>query len=524
MNIIENNPFRIFGVPSNASAKEIAASQSKLKAYMAASKKVSFPLDSIGGMPPVIRNADFVGHAAASINLLQDRLKHALFWFIKPEDSIGSMAWDYLLKGDTAKAIELFSKRETIAALLNQGVLAFLSGNNVAGINSIGRIIHDDGMRRSFVCEVTDDAFQISEDDLAELFFSTIFTEVDAFAVFQNMEGSASPWTMDHVRKYSIQKPFAFIEDAIAKAKSTKGEEPKVWWEAGKELSNSTHRVRLQLIGLVGEDDNAYMRLADKLANQILQCSINYFNNSDESRVNVLNAKKLAEYSSKVAKGKLIKDRCDEAVKVLNQKEKDLPPEGVEQEAKDILRELKDFCQKPDKIEHSVALLNNTKPKLQAMKTKLGATNSYYLKMSSQVVNNALHNVIAEVNVSQETLTSMAKEYPSIGSLGLDLIRPTFKAAWAAIQLMDQFDLEESLKDRYNNNRNTLKNLCNQIGISTSVYRPSANSQRSYTSSSSYSQTSSSSSSSDDFWENYGGCLIQILIYGFIAICVATCS
>lgn len=490
MDKIKNNPFRILGVPSNASAKEIAANQSKLKAYLAASKTVSFPLDCVGGQPSLERDTASVGQATANINLPQDKLTHALFWFIKPEDSVGSMAWEYLVKSDEEKALELFSKRDTFAALVNRSVLAFIAGDNIAAITCMGKMIQNDDMRTGFVNAVAGDTIQISEEELAETFFSKVFETIDAFDIFQKIGDSIDSWIAGYIRKYSIQKPFKFIEEAIAKAKSVKGDNSKLWGEVGKELSNSTHKIRLQLIDIVGTVDSSYQRLADKLANQILQCSINYFNNSDGSREYVLNAKKLAEYATKVAVGKLTKDRCEQAVETLAKKEKNLPPAGVEQEAIAIFKELKDFCEKPDKIEHSVTLLNNTKPKLQAMKAKLGVTNSYYLKLSSQVVNNALHNVIEEVNTSLE----FAKQYSSLGIVGMDLIKSTVKTAWNTTLLMDQFDMDVALKERYKANRKTLKDL--------------------------YNKTRGTS----DFWDEFGGCIIQIIIYGIIGLCIATCN
>lgn len=491
MDKIKNNPFRILGVPSNASAKEIAANQSKLKAYLAASKTVSFPLDCVGGQSPLIRNTEFVGQATASINLPKEKLTHALFWFVKPEDPVGSMAWEYLVKSDEEKALELFSKRDTFAALVNRSVLAFITGDNIAAIICMGKMIQNDDMRTGFVNTVAGDTIQISKEELAETFFSKVFEEIDAFDVFQNVGDSIDFWVVENIRKYSIQKRFEIIENAISKARATKGDESKIWEEAGKELSNSTHRIRLRLIALVGANDVDYQRLADKLANQILQCSINYFNNSDESREYVLNAKKLAEYATKVAVGKLTKDRCEKAVETLTKKEKDLPPTGVEQEAIAIFKELKDFCEKPDKIEHSVTLLNNTKPKLQAMKAKLGVTNSYYLKLSSQVVNNALHNVIEEVNTSLE----FAKQNSSLGIVGMDLIKSTVKTAWNTTLLMGQFDMDVALKERYKANRKTLKDL--------------------------YNKTRGTSG----FWdEGCIICIIQIIIYGIIGFCIATCN
>lgn len=523
MKLIEQNPFRTLGVPSNALARVIEANRSRLKAFLRVNRPVSFPLDCVGGLSSPTRNVDLVEQAITCINLPKDKLTHAFFWFIKPDDSIGSMAWEYLLKGDVSKADELFAKRDTFSSLINRGVLSFISGKGSDGIKHFCKVIQDNEMRDGFAKAINGETFQISEDEIAEIFFTSIFEELDAFEIFQDIGNFDDQWAIDHIRKFAIQKPIAIIEEAICKAKSTQGDNPIVWWESGNELLDSTQKIILQLATLLGNQDPQYQRIADKLANQILQCSISYFNSSDEGRGFIVNAKKLAESAAKIAMGKLATDRCNKAVETLTKKERDLPPIEVEAEAIAIFNELRAFVKKPDKIEHSVTLLNNTKPQLQVMKTKLGVTNSYYLKLSTQVVSNALHNVIEEVNsVQNSTLGS------SLGSYFLNEIRSCFKAAWNATLLMDKFDIDDTFRYRYNTNRQTLKNLCEQIGISTNTYagtfnssRLTSNSTSSFTSSS---NTSSSSGSSSDFWDDYGGCLIQLIIYGIIAICIATCS
>lgn len=494
MNIIEQNPFRILGVPSNASAREIAANQSRLKAYLAASKAVSFPLDSIGGLPAINRTTENVSQAISFINLPQDKLRYALFWFLKPEDSVGTMAWEYLIKGDENKAIELFSKRDSAASLINRGVLSFVKGNNTDGLRLLCEMIHCENFRTEFVNIIAGDTFQTTEDEIVDQFLSTLFEEIDALKIYQAIEGYADKRIVEKVRKYAVEKPIALIEEAIAKVKDIKGEDPNVWLKAGKTLSDSTRKFLLQVQQMLGNSDLQYQHLADKLANQILQCSINYFNNSDERRTPVTNAKQLAEYAAKIAVGKMTKDRCDKAVNTLKDKECDLPPAEVEQEVFAVFEELRNFCNKPDQIEHSVTLLNNTKPKLQIIKTRLGASNSYYLKLSTQVVGNALHNVIAEVNSAQNNLSG----YSTMGIYALELIKPTFQAAWKATLLMDQFDIEADFRSRYNTNRNTLRGLCGQLGIST------------YT-----------SNNSDTDWGTIIGWIIGITVF---IICLATCN
>lgn len=191
-------------------------------------------------------------------------------------------------------------------------------------------------------------------------------------------------------------------------------------------------------------------------------------------------------------------------------------------------------------------MLNNTKPHIQSIKRKLGVSNSYYLKISTQVVGNALSNIIAEVNEAQ-SIFSADKDDPNAtlaAILGITHVKSVLEEAWKATKIMDGFDMESEYKNgRYNENRSILKGLCDQLGVSTSAYTSSSSSSRptqrkptstarssasttniasanrQTTSTNSYSSSSSNSSSNN-------GCLIAFIVWivlGCIAgaICVA---
>jgi hypothetical protein len=184
-----------------------------------------------------------------------------------------------------------------------------------------------------------------------------------------------------------------------------------------------------------------------------------------------------------------------------------------------------------------VALLNITKPHLQSIKNKLGATNSYYLKLSTKIISNALHNVVEEVNAVQNDpqIELRMQLGMRLDSTSMLKIKDVFREAWKATLIMDDFDLEPSFISHYNENRNTLKTMCNQLGISTYVSRPSTISRPSPKLSASTSSTrnsaqsrpstahSSSSGSSSSSDENYG-CIVWIfvaLIVGAIGAAMA---
>ena len=90
MDIIINNPFRILGTFSNASAKDIIANVSKAKAYLKVGKSIAFESDLPTLLPTIERTNETIERALAMINQTNDRLLYGLFWFIKdsPVDEI----------------------------------------------------------------------------------------------------------------------------------------------------------------------------------------------------------------------------------------------------------------------------------------------------------------------------------------------------------------------------------------------------------------------------------------------------
>ena len=81
MNSILNNPYRIAGIISNASAREIQSRKGKISAYAKVGKEITseydFPfLDSLQ------RSSTIIDKAFSDIEQNQNKVVHSLFWFI----------------------------------------------------------------------------------------------------------------------------------------------------------------------------------------------------------------------------------------------------------------------------------------------------------------------------------------------------------------------------------------------------------------------------------------------------------
>lgn len=513
-----------------------------MAAFAKVGKEVAFPNDfaTILTDKP-IRTPDSIAAANTAINLDKDQLKYALFWFISgsPMDDI---ALKHLQAGNSEKAEEIFQKKETYSSLINSGVLAFIDGNIATGFNNISKVIHNSAHRAELLQALGIANLQLSEDDLAQLAITELLKEVPASKLL-----SACTNATDRaiVGKSALDEPISAINSAIAVAKNADTKSPEASLAAGTKLMNSTKAPLKTVEDIAGASSPQYQMVADNVAKQVLQCGINYYNNAPDSDVeSPRKAMVLQSYALSIAVGQVTKDRCKENYDILKQAVDNMPPAEVAIESRKVKEELRKFCQLPDKISHAVTLLNSTKPLLQTIKSKLGATNSFYLSLSTQVVGNALHNIIEKVNQAQNYFMAVIKAVKESGIdpsllnyIGDDhspakiidnKVKPVMREAWNATVLMDSFDMESDFKtNRYNPNRQSLKEMCESLKISTRVSTPRPSTPRVITSRTTIPQattkstktttsTSSVNSSKKEWYEN--GCLVALIAWVVIGV------
>lgn len=532
MKIIQNNPYRLLGVYSNSPLKERLSNNNKLKAFLKVGKEASFPLDCIKLLPHLHRTEESVSSAEAMLTLPADQIKYAQFWFIK-QSPLDEVAFNHLLNGETEKALSIWAKKDYVSSLQNRSVCALMQSDVAEALCCLTRLYNSDEYLREFVIAVTGDDSNYSQELLTHSLLDTLCEEFDVYEILPSL--SDTSWK-EYVGQRTVTPLIQSIEEEIALAKKTKGEGCTVRLNAGNKLKNATRENLQTLKQLLPVDDIRYQMIADKLGIEILQCGIDYYNGSDATDA-ARNAMILQKYALSIVVGKLAKDRCQENVNILQKIIDNLPPSEVFMEDRAIHEELRKYCLLPDKICHAVTLLNNTKPHIQSIKRKLGVSNAYYLKISTQIVGNALSNVIAEVNEAQ-SIFSADKDDPNDTLAAILHLKSVLKEAWKATRIMDDFDMEVDYKcGRYSQNRSILKGLCEQLGFSTSTYTPSSSSSRptqreptstarSYasttnrasanrqtTSTNNYSSSSSNSSSNN-------GCLIAFIVW-IVLGCIA---
>lgn len=506
MNILQNNPYRQLGVYSNSPTKERLANHNRMKAFLKVGKPVSFPLDAPQYLSSINRTETSVADAEAKLTLPKEQILYAQFWFVKmtPLDDV---AFNHLFADEIDKAEEIWQKRECASSLQNRIVCALMCSKYAEAISLAETLYNNTQYVNQLVVAVIGTGGNFNVSDLTFSFIDILCDEIGA--------GKLLPFTTNvtwegYIKEKAVEPIIVHIQDAIGVAKKSKGKGVTARYEAGKVLMERTKQLTLQLRNLLSSSEIQYQTIVDKLGLEILQCGIDYYNDSEEPDA-AKNAMMLQRYAKGIVVGQMAKDRCKENVDILQKIIDNLPPLEVFAEDRAIRKELHKYSSLPDKISYAIELLNNTKPLLQTIKEKLGRNSGYYLKISTLVVSNALSNVVAEVNQAQNYISVLhdkgidgrmlaimeqinGTSFDTLKKLKADLVKAA-NEAWRATKLMDLFDKETDFKNRYDKNRQTLKELCESLGISTSTLVPTT--------------------TGDTNW----GCLIAITIGVIILIC-----
>ena len=452
MNILQNNPYRLLGVYSNSPTKERLANHNRMKAFLKVGKSVSFSLDMPQYLSSINRTEASVADAEAKLTLPKDQILYAQFWFIK-KTPLDEVAFNHLFAGEIDKAEEIWRKRESVSSLQNLIVCALMCGKYARAISIAETLYSNTQYINQLVAAVVGMGGNFNVSDLTFSFIDVLCDEIGANKLLSFITNAT--WK-DYIKDKAVKPIISHIQDAIDVAHKSKGKGAVARYEAGKVLMEKTKQSASQLKGLLSSSDIQYQTIADKLGLEILQCGIDYYNDAEEPDA-ARKAMVLQHYAESIVVGQMAKDRCKENVDILQQIIEALPPSEVLTEDFAIKEELRKYCKLPDEICYAVTLLKNTKPHLQAIKDKLGITNKYYLNISTQIVSNALHNLIEEVNAAQKQTTSKTKK--------------ALREAWNTTLIMDTFDMDQDFRNnRYASNRSVLKDLYERYNVASHPY------------------------------------------------------
>lgn len=468
MNILQNNPYRLLGIYANSSARDQLASIHKLEAYLRVGRQTALPLELPGFFPVEEKTVDGIKDAAAKLALPQSKLHYAQFWFLKI-DQFDEIAFKHLLDGDIAKAMDIWSKHESVSSLQNRIVCSLIQNNVHDVVRYAEKLYGNTGYIAQFVSSVVGEGIGVTTDNLGTDFIDALADEIDSGKL---LPAISLPTWQQHIKQKSVAPLLSSIQEAIDKSKQSRGKGAEARLEAGNSLMRQAKPLLTKLQGILAQTDLQYQSIADRLANEVLQCGIDYFNNSEDDDA-PQKAMVLQKYALSIAAGPMAKDRCKENVKIL---EGFGPEYKVRKQIERIAKRLNDFKDESTspfkaftgnknsyiQIEQFV---NSCRSDLIAIRDVLGGSANLYINLSSAVASAAINAIVENINAAQQ-MASIS----SVGSSERTSLKDDVTKAKSVMRSISSLDMSVQCRNYFNKNNATLNRIYNQINNSGGCY------------------------------------------------------
>jgi hypothetical protein len=194
MNTIEQNPYRILGLLVGATAREQTRQIIRLKQYVDAGQEppedFSFPV-----LGKFQRTVESIEVASSKLNLDDDKINAAMFWFYKGNDITDEPAFEALKEGDIATAKSIWEKliigtnedgkrywkevtKKNHSAFHNWFILEFIMSKTIGSLSANIKFLDSDFVN-DFKNLIADITYQTSKKDLQLSFLQQFLFEIE---------------------------------------------------------------------------------------------------------------------------------------------------------------------------------------------------------------------------------------------------------------------------------------------------------------------------------------------------------
>ena len=463
MKQVLQNPFRVLGLPVTATDRQIAKRVMEAETYLEMGKTLKVESE-FAWMPPVTRSIESIKDAQGRLHRLEDRSFHAMFWF-HAQDPVDELSLEVLKDGHYEKAISLLSKRPSLSNLINLYVLHFaLSGINdtdsqeqlFRGLQVAGEVFSSTVALEAFVRKAQWDRFEhgrviqemhheairkvAGKNSLLSLPVQEIRRFLSSIAPFPQERRN---WVEDRF----VDECRTAVESAVALCHKDRGHSPEDAIDHGNRLVRETRAKLGKLAGIISASDTRLTMLYDQVAEEALQCSIDYHNyvmdQDTDDELSLQPSVDLAKTAGDLAHGSVIKRRIQENLVIaIEHAENQTQQKRTSRPIKEFFAAL-EALPKPDRLRQDMywglaltveRFLVRVKPPLVELRGELGPQDEAYLKLSSLAVHVSLALLIEFANATRDwnkTLTLM--------------------------RTLGQFDMDASARARYRPNLATIE-------------------------------------------------------------------
>ena len=464
------NPYQTLGLSANASKKEIEKRRSRITALRKLGREIRFDADIALG-DSIRRDEEALDQAFRLMGTDEERMAHAHFWFVSmaPWDDI---ALEHLRKGHVADARTVWEKvtknkpvrKTNVSGYHNLSVLHLMTeaGDLEEGLRLKAGLFSSNAfemfchavVHESFVVNASTEAKRFVEEALRRADDGALYTRTD---LVQGLVAADGMWRA--VARETIAEDLSqSIEAAIAETGQKRKRSPRGAKAAAKKLYARCRTDMDLLLQLVGESDLTYRMVADNLAKEILQCGIDHFQEcnegADDPEALSKDILKLFKLAKRVARGETTLERINENINGIQEQTR---LAKVHPSIHTILAEL-EICDGMKTADAAERLADKCKGPLRMIRNELGATDEFYLNLSSAVVHRAQQAMVAETNATMESYeVKMGRLY------GLKaLVRQSLRVH----EVLASFDMSPDVAEQFRKNRSGLNSIARQLNIS----------------------------------------------------------
>ncbi len=347
--MILDNPFHVVGLIANCGTRDKAAREAQVKRYLEVGKKLAFQDDLY--FQGCRRNQGTVDRALAALHDARDRIGPGLFWFTR-DGVLDDHGLRLIIDGDLSGALEVWQRiedrlptRKYASSLNNLGSLYLLLAlSRESPENDLPSRVYEpmDYLRRGLLAKARLVGC-LSESDLSS-FCATFSDEMasrdanEIAAVFaeslEHFKGEAEKYGIElpigdlgdlldsgGPRTAALKDRFAYglrqeIERSIRTCRAAHAHDAANGAAAGNKLMATARDQLPELAAFLSKSEFAYTSLADRVADELLDASVAFFNNHFEADTVSLQVASsclsLERYAAEVACGTTVRGRAQE--------------------------------------------------------------------------------------------------------------------------------------------------------------------------------------------------------------------
>lgn len=282
----------------------------------------------------------------------------------------------------------------------------------------------------------------------------------------------------DDIKQYIIgkftDKPASQIESKLEECRNRRTGNASEAVQYGEELLVKTKSDLILLKNVFSESNLRYQMTSNKIAEEVLQCAIDYinFHSSKGSFDPIEKAMHLLQTVKTLNPTGKVKARLEENETIIQnavkQKAENERVKNIQPDIEFISETLKQFQKLSQSITNVQNLLSACKPKLDIVKKALGQTNDFYIQLSSAVVSHAQGMLVASVNNEQsavmQTIARATDKSAVISQLGR-----LVQGSISLLKVIGSYDMSPELRNNYNSNMFALQNIITQLNA-TGLY------------------------------------------------------